>query len=267
MLSICAVLVARNEADYLKVLLPLLASQNIDVAIIDNESTDNSVSLYTQLSPDPVIMIEFLPYRGFVSLWDQLEARRKIYTTLKHDWLILHSPDEVLEHRLRGRSLRDAIEEADAEGYNGLNFDEFVFLPEPEQDLRGKDYCSDILRYYFFEPYKNRLNRAWKNGLGFEDQSGGHRLSGGQLRISPISHVLRHYIVLGYEHALAKYLNRKFDEVDLKLGWHDNRRNFTRANLTIPAKNEFLQCLGSSDSKSFCKDHPSGKHYWEWPDE
>jgi hypothetical protein len=229
---------------------------------------DSSVNLYAHFTPDPIILVERLPYRGFVSLWDQLEARRKIHRNLKHDWLILHSPDEILEHQLYGRSLRDAIEEADADGYNALNFNEFVFLPEPERDLRGKDYYSDILRYYFFAPFKNRLNRAWKNGLGFDDQSsGGHRLSGAQLRISPVSHVLRHYIVLGYEHAVAKYLNRTFDEVDLKLGWHGNRRNFTRFNLTIPAKSEFLHFLESRDSRNYCRDHPSSKHYWEWPHE
>jgi hypothetical protein len=153
-----------------------LASQGIDVAIIDNESADGSRSLYARFSPNPVILTESLPYRGFVSLRDQLEARRKIYARLPHDWLILHSPDEILEHRIRGRSLRDAIEEADVEGYNALNFDEFVFLPEPDRDLRGKDFYSEILRYYFFEPFRNRLNRAWKNGLGFDDpSSGGHR--------------------------------------------------------------------------------------------
>lgn len=36
MISICAVIAVRNESPYLKVLLPLLAKQGIDVAIIDN---------------------------------------------------------------------------------------------------------------------------------------------------------------------------------------------------------------------------------------
>ena len=41
-LSICAVIAARNEVPYLRILLPRLHQQNIDVYIVDNESGEES---------------------------------------------------------------------------------------------------------------------------------------------------------------------------------------------------------------------------------
>ena len=84
-----------------------------------------------------------------------------------------------MEHHKSGLTLCDAIHEADEAGYNVLNFDEFVFLPEPHSDYSNTDYYTELLRYYFFEPKKNRLNRAWKRTSQlYYKASGGHRLQG-----------------------------------------------------------------------------------------
>jgi glycosyltransferase involved in cell wall biosynthesis len=265
MLSICAVIATRNESQYLRILLPLLADQEIDVAIIDNDSTDGSQQLYTEYAKNPITISEMLPFKGYYSLPDLLRKINQVVQLLNHDWVIYANPDEIMQNRRTGYTLRNAIEEADANGFNALNFEEFVFLPHPAQDYRGKDYVTNILRYYFFRPSENRLNRAWKNGLGLDNfSSGGHRLIGNQLRISPINHVLRHYIVLGYEHAKDKYLNRIYDIKGLEKGWHGNRRNFTEDNLTIPFESEFLYMLETPGSNEFCRDKPTPKHYWEW---
>lgn len=264
-LSICAIISARNETLYLQRLLPLLAKQRIDVAIIDNESDAESRDLYSMHSGNPVVAVKSVPYKGYHSLTDLLEAERELSASLTHDWIVHHDADEIMEHSEPGLTLRDAIEEADKQGYNALNFDEFVFLPEPGQDYTGRDYYAESLRYYFFQPSRHRLNRAWKRAANLNNsQSAGHRLQGKDVSISPINHILRHYITLGQDHVRRKYLDRSFDSRDLKQGWHLSRQGFTDDNLRLPRGNETLFRLERYDSKAFRKDAPVTKHFWKW---
>jgi hypothetical protein len=255
----------RNEAHYLRILLPILANQGIDVAIIDHDSTDGSWELYQFYWDNPVISIERLQYQGVYSQTEQLEAKQRVYQRIKHDWVIHHDADEILEDFRPGHTLRDAIEEAHGNGFNALNFDEFCFLPKPGDDFFNKDYHTGSLQYYFFEPLKNRLNRAWRRNSPFNNVlSGGHNLLGEGVSFSPVNHILRHYIVLSYEHAKRKYLNRKFGQQDLIRGWHTNRLNFTEDNLVLPMKSKYLCELSAYDSKDFRRDIPSPTHYWSW---
>jgi glycosyltransferase involved in cell wall biosynthesis len=264
-ISICAVIGVRNEAHYLRVLLPLLAAQKIDVFIVDHASTDGSHSLYAELAGQPIIGVEDLPYHGYFSLSDQLAAKREIYRKLPHDWVIHQDADEILEHAAPGLTLRHAIEEAAGCSFSALNFDEFVFLPEPGADYRGRHYDQELRRYYHFAPHPNRLNRAWRRDLGLDHgQSGGHVLAGDGLWLSPANHVLRHYIVLGEEHARQKYLHRSFSREDRDRGWHGNRIDFTEAGLALPEESPFLFELDRGDSKAFRRDRPAAAHYWQW---
>ncbi len=262
-LSVCAVIGVRNEYAYLHILLPILAAQKIDVVILDNASSDDSKKLYQEFKNAPIIRVESLPHNGCFSLTEQLQRKHEIVSHLTHDWIVHHDADEILQHR-DGGTLRQAIEEADALGFNALNFEEFVFLPKPEKELVGEDYYKDILRYYFFAPRENRLNRAWKRSANLSNMCAGHNLSGEALNIYPCTHMLRHYLVLGNSHARMKYLNRGFDNAELKKGWHGNRINFTYENLTIPEDHEFLRCLTAYDSVDFDRSRPTSKHYWEW---
>ena len=176
-----------------------------------------------------------------------------------------HDADEVFEHFKPGLSLRDAIEEADDSGYNALNFEEFVFLPERGVDYSGRNFYKEMLRYYFFEPGKLRKNAAWKRSMGFSNVSGaGHKLAGDGLSFFPTNHLFRHYIALSHEHAQEKYVGRAFGNRELGRGWHHNRISFTAENLTIPDDSPYLFKLESYDAKNFHKEKPTSKHYWEW---
>jgi glycosyltransferase involved in cell wall biosynthesis len=265
--TICEIIAVRNEAHYLQILLPILAQQEIDVVIIDNESTDNSHELYSTFRGNSIVSVEQLPYRGYFSLSEQMVAKQSLYNKLEYDWLIHHDADEVLEHSKPGYTLRDAIEQADQNGYTALNFEDFTFLPEPGEDYFNRNYYTGMLRYYFLETRKNCYNRAWKRDCGLCNlSSGGHKLEGEGLRIDPTDHVLRHYPVLSEEQALKKYLDRSFDKRDLDRGWHGNRLNFTKKNLKFPVASKYLFKLQSYNAKDFCRDMPAVKQYWEWED-
>src|SRR3989441_8390329 len=88
MLSICVVIAVRNEAQYLQVLLPLLAGQAIDVVIVDNESTDASYEVYTAFRDHPIIGLASLPYRGYFSLSEQLQRseERRVGKECRSRW-------------------------------------------------------------------------------------------------------------------------------------------------------------------------------------
>ncbi len=264
-LSICAVIAVRNEYSYLKVLLPFLAKQNIDVVIIDHSSTDNSLELFEQYKDEPIISVEHLEYTGVFSLSEQLAKKNEVYGTLKHDWIVHHDADEILEHYKPGLTLRDAIQEANDSGYNVLNFEEFTFIPEANIDYTKKDYYRENLQYYFFEKHKCFYNRAWKHSSELSNhQLGGHIIHGNNITISPNNHVLRHYIVLSEEHAKKKYAARPFDEEEIKKGWHRDRFDINQNSLILPRSSEFLFKLSDFDSKDFIRNHPAHDHFWHW---
>ncbi len=264
-LSICAVIAVRNEFAYLKVLLPFLANQNIDVSIIDNGSTDDSPLLFEQYKDKPVIAVNKLDYRGTFSLSEQLTKKNEVYASLNHDWIIHHDADEIFEHYEPGLTLRDAIEEADAGGFNVLNFEEYTFIPEPRMDYTKKDYYRELLQYYFFERFRNNYNRAWKHHSGLSnDRKGGHIIYGDDIEVYPKNHKLRHYIALSEEHAQNKYAFRSFDQQEIDRGWHRDRFEIKRQALTLPHSSEFLFRLSRFDSGDFTRSKPAHEHYWHW---
>lgn len=264
-LSICAVIAVRNEFSYLGVLLPLLAAQNIDVVIIDNDSSDNSYDLYSLYENSPIIGVENLPYTGLFSLSEQLAKKKEVCSTLQHDWLIHQDADEVLEHYQQGLTLRDAIEEANDSGFNAMNFEEFVFLPESGEDYDGKNYYQELLRYYFFERHKNALNRVWKRTAGLDNgHLGGHVLSGDNIKMFPKNHILRHYIALNEVRVKKKYKERVFAEEELGRGWHKDRFNIKIKSLSFPSGGEYLFYLDTFYAKNFVRSSIAQDHYWQW---
>jgi len=264
-LSICAIIAVRNEADYLQYLLPRLAAQEIDVALIDNASSDATPALLEAYHRVPIVSVTPLPYPGYFSLTRQLEAKQALQRQIQHDWIIHQDADELLEAAAGNQNLRQVIEGADAAGYTVVNFDEFCFLPEPGADYAGRDYRSQMTRYYFFEPYPNRLNRAWKRCCGLDNRSsGGHLLVGDAKRVFPENQQLRHYIVLSQEHAIAKYGARRFDREDLARGFHRNRLGLTTEMLRLPPVNHRNLQVHDRDTQQLSTTLPTPLHYWQW---
>ena len=263
-MHICALIGTRNEELYLPYLIPYLVNQDIDVILIDNESTDDTLPIARSFLGRGVLDIVQLSFKGYFALRDQLHKKQEIAKRLHHDWLIHHDADEILEHCRPGKSLREAIEETDQDGYNVINFDEFAFVPMGKQAYEGRDYRHEMRHYYFFEPYTLRLMRAWKRNLRvFNIEDGGHRLVGEGLHIYPTSHILRHYIGLSEAHLRRKYLHRLYAPAEIQDGWHDNRIIISESNLVVPEEPD-LFALPSPQSKDFNKNAPRKTHFWQW---
>lgn len=259
-----AVLAVRNEVLHIYRAISSFIEQGIDVVVIDHESTDGTLEICKDFLGNGVLSIECLPWRGVFDLSEQLEAKTRVIKKLPHDWVIHADADEWLQSPIKGESLLEGIARVAAHGYNAINFEEFVFLPDPEDSSDLRDYNKKLLHYYFFSPHQNRLMRAWKMECDFSNvASGGHHLGGVDINLAPEAFILRHYIVLSQQHAVKKYADRLFSESDLKKGWHGNRLQLDVNRLTLP-ETRYLKKLPRTDSVSFDRSDPKQDHYWDW---
>lgn len=263
--TICSIVACRNDLPYLKRLVPWYDKNEIDLYIIDNDSSDGSLEYLKYNSSSFLRSIYTLPYHGFFSLTEQLNKKFEILNQLKYDWIIHQDVDEILQPENPNYSLRTLIEEVDRSGYNTVNFEELVFLPDWNIQSFDYDYESINRNYYYFAPSNNRLNRIWKNGFSFSSiRSGGHTIINDQanIKVYPKNQILKHYIVLNQRHAYDKYLKRTFDPFDLDAGWHRNRLNFTIDNLYLNKLSNHR--MKNVEINGFDFTQPADKHFWEW---
>lgn len=264
MVSCVAVLAIRNEEHHARRLLNDLTCQGIDVFVIDHGSSDATLDVCNGYHGNGVVGIQHQAWEGTFNLTEQLDLKQQTINSLNHDWVIHIDADEWLQSPQPNESLLDGISRLAKQGYNVINFEEFVFLPDSTFNPTTAQNIDQILNYYYFAPKPNRLMRAWKNrsGLMLNPKSGGHRISG-DLRVAPENFVLRHYICLSQVHAIEKYSSRVFSAEDTNKGWHRNRLDLTPDKLKLPS-GRFLNRLEYFTSREFDKSNPQHFHYWDW---
>lgn len=261
--SVLAIVCVRNEAVHIERCLSDLINGGCDVHLIDNGSTDGTRELASRFLGAGLLGIDDLEWTGAFSLTAQMEAKNALVARATHDWIVHADADESMVSGREGESLIDAISEADAAGYNVINFHEMAFVPLPGEDFEHPDYASCMSNYYFFQPKYPRLNRAWKRSLVIESGSNGHLLKGEGIERSPRDLFLRHYLVLSEAHAERKYVGRQFGGEDIAKGWHGNRVIIDAENVRLrtgPA----MRRLESPTSNEFDLSAPAAQHYWQW---
>jgi hypothetical protein len=254
----------RNEELHIARALRHLIDNGVEVFLIDHASTDATVSRSVPFLGKGLLKIETMAWRGCFSLSDQLRLKEEITDRLATNWTIHVDADEWLQAPPEYSTLRNAIEMADQQGFNAINFDEFVFVPLSNENFEKEKYYKHMLRYYFYEPMAHRLMRAWKVGSGLSNfNSGGHLLQGEELRIFSKNFILRHYICLSVEHAVYKYGIRIFSKEDLEKGWHRRRISINPARFLL-REESILATLQRYNSRSFDTSNPRQNHFWEW---
>lgn len=262
-LRVVALMTVRNEELYLERCLNHLYQQGIETCLIDNGSTDRTLEIAHDFLNRGVCRIESFPFNGTFELTKILENEEKLATEIDADWFIHHDADEIRQAPLPYKNLREGIEDAERQGYNAINFDEFVFLPTNDDEcFTQKNYVEEMKYYYFFEPSSlHRLN-AWKKQPHINLAiNAGHRVEFAERRIFPVSFILRHYIVLSLAHGQAKYSTRNYPIHDLKKGWSMERQMFRLS----PQKFNFprlsrLKKLEEGDRRNWDRSEPWRKH-------
>jgi glycosyltransferase involved in cell wall biosynthesis len=260
-MKIVALLTVRNEELYIERCINHLNSQGVEVYLIDNGSTDDTVNIAKKYLGKGMIAIENIPYNGRFEWLQILRNKERLASEIEADWLIHYDADEIREAPPPYMTLREGIMEADKQGYNAINFDEFVFIPTKEDgSFEGRDYLKEMKYYYFFEQRPMTQIKAWKKSAKPVSlaTSGGHRVDFEGRNIFPVNFIMRHYIALSIRHLIEKYSTRVYSEKEVKeRGWHKDRAGFDPLKIALPKKEQLKEI---SDKGVWDRSDPWNKH-------
>ena len=251
-MRVVVLLTFRNEIRVLARTLEHLATQAVDVCLIDHGSQDGSRAVAEDfLKRGVVFRIVDQPYDGEFNLPEQMRFKERLLPGIDADWFMHNDADEIRHAPKRFANLREGIAHWDRAGFNAIEFDEFIFLPTSDEERwERRDFVAGMRHYYFFKPQPlHRLN-AWKNtGVPVDLHTHfGHRAEFAGRRVAPEPFIMRHYIALSRAHALAKYCARVHSETEIRtFGWNDERVGFRPEKLKLPPK-EQLKFLGPDET-------------------
>lgn len=269
-MRIIAILASYNEQRFMRACLEHYKQQGVEVYLLDNQSTDRTVEIAREYLTENVVGIESIPRHGMYQWRKILLKKEEIGDRLKADWLMHADPDEIRIAPDPAMTLADAFDLVDREGYNAINFMEYTFLPTKESPDHDHPNFQQTMRWYYpFGPrHPHRLN-AWKKQgrtwpglrrIGHEivhnkrfltpsvdlHSSGGHIVKFPGIKPYPVDFTLKHYIVLSLDHAVQKYVKKKFDpkEIESSHGW---RAKATQADFLLPLESEMRIYTGDRD--------------------
>lgn len=249
-MRVIALLATYNEYRFIGPCIEHLHEQGVDTYLIDNDSTDETVEIAERHRGNGLLGVERLPRTGDVfSLQQQLRRKEELAGELEADWFIHLDADELRLPPPGHRTLSEAVQAVDSQGYNAVNFMEFSFLPTREKpDHDNPDFRQTLRTYYpLLAGSRHRLN-AWKARPGINlVQSGGHEVRFPGRRLYPELFRMKHYVFLSVPHAVEKYIERGFDPEEVRYGWHGWRANLSRDAIQLPWESELRISHDDSD--------------------
>lgn len=242
-----AILAAYNEERFIEACIEHLVDQDVAVYLLDNESTDRTVELAEPYLGRGLLAVEQLPRDGAYAWGPILERKAQLAVSLDADWLLHVDADELRVPPRRGVTLADALAEVGRLGYNAVDFQEFTFVPTREHPDHDHPRFRETMRWYY--PFRRHLSdqlRAWKRQEEPVDlvSSAGHRVAFPGLRMYPESFPMRHYLFLSVDHALRKYVSRRYDPAEVQQGWHVARASLRAEDISLLPESE-LRVVGA----------------------
>jgi glycosyltransferase involved in cell wall biosynthesis len=246
---IVALLATYNERRFVGPCLDHLAANGVDVYLVDNCSTDETVEIARRYEGRGLIGLETLPRDGVFSLRRQLERKEELARELDADWFVHLDADEVRLPPRPGETLAQAIERVDSEGYNAVNFLELSFVPTREApDHDHADFQRTLRTYYPLLPEFPHQLTAWKATDDVDlAWKGGHRVRFPGLRMYPDSFLMKHYLFLSRAHAVEKYVERRFSQIEVASGWHRWRNELAESDIRLLGADEVRLTVADAD--------------------
>jgi glycosyltransferase involved in cell wall biosynthesis len=260
-MRVIAMLATYNEERFVANCLENLFRQGIDVYLMDNDSTDQTVAIARRYEGRGLIGVERYAREGVFRSWPILKRKEQLAAELPGDWFMHVDADEIHTAGRHGAALPEVFARVESEGYNAVNFQEYTFTPtqeEPEHD--HADYLSTMHWYYPFTPFfPHRLN-AWKRQPAIAElaDSGGHWVNFPGLRRYPESLVMRHYLFLSEAHAVRKFVRQQYAPEEVKKGWYGKRATLRPELVKLPRQADLRRYTSDAlldDSDPFIK-HP-----------
>lgn len=261
-MRVVALLATYNERRFIGACLDHLHAQGIETYLIDNGSTDETVEIAEGHLDHGLIGIEHFPRDGLFRLRAQLHRKEELAREIRADWFINHDADEFRLPSPGHASLAAALEQADRDGFNAVNFIEFTFVPTRESpDHDHPEFQRTLRTYYPFRPIERHQVNAWKasqaEDLGLA-RTGGHGLDFPGIRVHPEPLPMKHFLFLSPAHAAEKYVLRNHDPDELASGWHGWRATLSEDQVRLPSEAE-VRVLG--DDGLLDASDPRTRHY------
>ncbi len=228
-LSVVAIIAAFNEADVVAQVVGDLIDQGVQVYVIDDGSTDDTVARVEPFVGKGVLAVE--PFgadpngRGAFRWADILRRKAALARELHADWFIHHDADEFRESPWEGVRLIDAIERVDRAGYNAIDFLSLDFWPDTAEPAPREDVRRALPCYAASRPHDRVQVRCWKRADVDVDlvSSGGHDATFDGRRVFPVRFISRHYPVRSEAHGRQKVFVDRRDRYlasERREGWH-----------------------------------------------
>lgn len=240
-MRVIAILATYNEERFITDCLEHLFGQGVEAYLIDNCSTDRTVTIAQRYLNRGLIGIETFPRAGMFSSRPILKRKEQLASTLEGDWFMHVDADEIRLPPRSNLTLAQALAEVDAQGYNAVNFMEFTFIPKQESPDHDQPNFQQTMRWYYpFLPwFPHRLN-AWKRQSDPVELSwsGGHCGRFPELCMYPESFRMRHYLFLSVPHAIHKYVEGRYDPEEVAARWYGWRAKSRPEMFKLPTQRE-----------------------------
>ncbi|HWG73759.1 MAG TPA: glycosyltransferase family 2 protein [Acidimicrobiales bacterium] len=231
-----AIIVAYNEQDVIAESIAHLIKQGVDVYLMDNWSTDETVAVALHAAGSHLAGWERFPRCARSKTFDYSAVLLRVQdlaTELDADWIICNDADELRVPPWDSVSLRDGLFHAQQTGFTAVNYSTLNFtltedVPSGAQDLES--------RFFWFDPQRvpdlSQLN-TWRQPSSQRvdlESTGHHRVGFPGRRIFPFNFLLKHYPIRSVEHGMRKINTDRLPRyrTDERLrGWHGHYRPAT----------------------------------------
>src|SRR4051812_16451552 len=213
---VVAILPAFNEGDVIRSVIGDLIAQGVEVYLLDNLSTDDTVAQAAPFLGRGLLHVERFPVdAGYPErnarelVWrDMMRRVEDLAVELGADWYLFTNADEFRESPWPGVDLREAIARVDAAGYNAISFELLNFRPVDDRFRPGDDVREALTGYEPGDAFDALQVKGWKHDGRRPDlvSNAGHDVRIAGRRVFPVPFLLRHYPIRGESHGRRKVL-------------------------------------------------------------
>jgi hypothetical protein len=226
---VAAIIAVYNEVDIIPYVLDHLFSQEVEVYVMDNWSTDGTFELVEMEFGDQLLGLEKFPLGAPSSTFDLRELllrKEKLASSLNASWIIHQDADEFRYSPFPNLSLRCGLYIVDQSGYSAVNHTVIEFPPTGEAAQLSGSPETHLTRFRFgLQPSDLVQVKAWKKtGVPIRlADSAGHQVEFDGREIYPYNFLLKHYPIRSQVQGLRKVFSERLPRYSLpgkERGWH-----------------------------------------------